>query len=540
MGTVQNRAPRPCRIVFPQGGHRRQGKGAIVNRRTFLQLLSTTAILPIFKAAEPVHAATGDGLRHRMGLNISGMSYWATEQAFSNLAYNAARWRVQIKNAPFTWDTPLPPMTDDGYPLEVPRDSVMDSFLIFTPHRKNLPVKLSVLYDGKGRMGYVGGAEIEARFPGRDDVRNLRNGDAFTARLVETDPTDPLRNIRVYERNSIPKNTFREPFLERLQGMSALRFMDWMGTNNSKVRHWDDRPKIGQFGRSDEGVPLEHMIELCNLTGIDPWFNMPHLADDTYVRSFAEQVRKNLDPALQIHVEYSNEVWNMIFEQADYAGKRGLELGFSKDGYEAQLRYYAHRTTQILRLWEEVFDHEKDRIIGVYSAQSVNDWTSKTILSWEGVQEHADVLAIAPYFGGGLGAPETATEISRWPLDRLFAELEKEIDGENKAFIQTQVGVARRYNLKLYAYEGGQHLVGYNGAENNEALTDLFIAANRDPRMGELYKRHLKSWWDAGGDLYAVFASMGEPSKWGSWGLLEIEGKSHPKWDAVQAMLQQR
>ena len=90
------------------------------------------------------------------------------------------------------------------------------------------------------------------------------------------------------------------------------------------------------------------MIELCNEVKIDPWFNMPHLADDDYVQRFAEQVRKDLDPSLNVHVEYSNEVWNTMFDQADYAGKQGLALGFSNDGYQAQLRYYAHRATQII------------------------------------------------------------------------------------------------------------------------------------------------------------------------------------------------
>lgn len=504
-----------------------------VSRRTLLQLLSSAAAAPLLGASSD-HTTADDLPPGRLGLNLSGMSYWATEQVFSNLAHNAARWRVQIEGAPFTWDTPLPPMTSEGYPKEVPKGAVLDSFLIFTEHRRNLPVELSVHYDGKGRIGYVGGAELEARAPGRDDVRNLRKSDPFTARILETDPADPIRNIRVHERGKMPESNFREPFLKRLEGMAALRFMDWMGTNNSAVRTWKDRPRVGQFGRSDLGVPLEYMIELCNLVKIDPWFNMPHLADDDYVRRFALAVKDDLDPDLKVNVEYSNEVWNMIFGQADYAGKQGLALGFSDNGYEAQLRYYAHRTSEILAIWEDVFGTQKERIVGIYAAQSVNDWTSTTILSWKSVKEHADVLAIAPYFGGGLGSPERAEEVSTWSLDRLFLELEREIATENRRAILSQAVVAGEYGVKLYAYEGGQHLVGHGGAENNEKLADLFIAANRDPRMGELYLRHLKTWWASGGDLYAVFSSMGEPSKWGSWGLLEIEGASHPKWQAIQ------
>lgn len=508
-----------------------------MKRRTLLQALSGAAMAPALNGMSFRQAVADDELPHRLGLNISGMSYWATEQAFSNLAFNASRWRVQIRDAAFTWDTPLPPMTADGYPKKIPNNAVMDSFLIFTPERKNLPVRLSVLYDGKGKIAYVGGAELETRTPGRDEIRNLRRDDALTARILETDPADPIRNIRLYERDKMSKGTFREAFLDRLHGMSALRFMDWMGTNNSEVRVWDDRPKVGQFGQSERGVPLEYMVELSNTVKVAPWFNMPHLADDDYVRRFAEQVKEKLDPQLPVHVEYSNEVWNMIFGQASYASKQGLQRGFSKDGYEAQLRYYAQRTTEILAIWEEVFGADKQRIIGVYSAQSVNDWTSTTILSWQGVREHADVLAIAPYFGGGLGAPERVQEVALWSLNRLFSELETEIETDNKGFIQSQAAIAKQYGVKLYAYEGGQHLVGHGGAENNERLTDLFISANRDRRMGDLYLRHLEIWWASGGDLYAAFSSMGAPSKWGSWGLLEKEGESMPKWQAIQDVL---
>ena len=133
-----------------------------------------------------------------------------------------------------------------------------------------------------------------------------------------------------------------------------------------------------------------------------------------------------------------------------------------------------------------------------------------------------------------------AKEVESWDLDQLFANLHQEIETETRQQIRAHRAVARSHNVALHAYEGGQHLVGHGGAEDNEKLTALFIAANRDPRMGQLYQRHLAIWHDEGGGLYALFASMGEPSKWGSWGLLEFEGDSRPKWDAVQSVLRSR
>ncbi len=94
--------------------------------------------------------------------------------------------------------------------------------------------------------------------------------------------------------------------------------------------------------------------------------------------------------------------------------------------------------------------------------------------------------------------------------------------------------------LKVLAYEGGQHLVGVGGAENNEKLMDLFIAANRAPRMKDIYLEYLRAWKDAGGDMFMIFSSTGAPSKWGSWGILEYQGQdpaTAPKDEAVMEAL---
>jgi hypothetical protein len=81
--------------------------------------------------------------------------------------------------------------------------------------------------------------------------------------------------------------------------------------------------------------------------------------------------------------------------------------------------------------------------------------------------------------------------------------------------------IADRHGLRLIAEGAGQHFVGVMGAENNDAVTRLLITANRDPRMGEIYRRYYQAWTEAGGDLICHFSSVAGSSKWGSWGLLE-------------------
>ncbi|SHI66228.1 hypothetical protein SAMN02745911_0791 [Aureimonas altamirensis DSM 21988] len=504
----------------------------MLNRRRFLfAAFASLAVPGVFEVARTARAAQrGSGL----GLNLVGLPYWTTEHPFTNLAASASRWRVQRVNAPFTWDDPLPPMTDDRYPRTIPPGTFLESFLIHTKYRSHLPSNLTVRYDGRGRIGYYGGAVLLDRGEGFDRIRINHTDAPVIARLYETDPDNPLHNLRLLEQADGGGDLFREAFLNRLEGMQALRFMDWGQTNDSPLQSWDQRPKPGMFDLADRGIPVETMVALANRTGIAPWFTIPHLADDNYAEQMAQLVREQLDPALPLYVEYSNEVWNEIFKQAAYAREEGLRLGLSSDPFEAQLKYHGQRSSEVIWTFRRVFGADAKRVKGVFAGQAENPWTVDVVLSSQQARDNADLIAIAPYFGYSYGTPDRAKDVSQWSLDRLFAELEKDLAGRTRDMMRAQSETAKRLGLPLAAYEAGQHLAGVAGQENDERLVALFIAANRDPRMGQLYRTYLDSWKAAGGGLMVLYTSMYDPGKWGSWGLLEHEGETtSPKWEAV-------
>lgn len=507
-------------------------------RREFLKLLPGLAAAPaLSRAAAAAGPASANVTAGGFGLNLATVAYWGSELPFLNLAYTASRWRLQEIDGPFKWD--LPSADAEGYPLTVPVGTYIESFFVFTPHRNTLPEHLIVSYSGEGTIEYLAGAELIDRSGGRDTLRDLKNGGPIIARLTSTSARNPIRNLTVTYGGAPEGEIFRPQFLERLTNMSVLRFMDWMETNNSPLVTWDDRPRIERFSQAEGGVALELMVALANRASIAPWFTIPHKADDDYVRRFAEYVRDNLDPALSVWVEYSNEVWNGMFEQFRYAIDEGKRLNLSGNDYEGGLRYFSQRTSEILAIWEDVFGDDRERVIGVYAAQAANAWTSEVVLSWGDASKHADVLAIAPYFGGSLGDRDNAPIVAGWSLDQLFDALTKEVDGNNRQFIEQQAEIARRFDVDLVAYEGGQHLVGYSGTPHDEVLHGFFATANRDPRMGDLYRRHIDHWRAAGGGTFAFYHSMGEYSQWGCWGLLENEDddRNAPKWRAVQGMV---
>lgn len=514
-----------------------------MKRRNLLKLVPALVASGVLPPSSVRSQALNGGSTSRaasFGMNLAPVNYWTTEHPFKNLALCASPWRLQEVNGPYRMDLPLPPATAEGYPTVVPKGTFLETFLVFTPYRAHLGHTLSVTYEGKGVIEYLAGGELVSRAPGKDIVRLLQNEAPVIARLKSTDANTPLRDVRVVEVKSDDPETsrFRTAFLNRLSSMSVLRFMDWMETNNSKISRWDERPVEARYSQAEGGVAIEIMVELCNRLGIPPWFTMPHLADDDYVRNFAQLVKTTLQPQIPVYVEYSNEVWNGLFEQAQYASREGLSLGLSANPYEAGLRFYSQRSSDVISIWEDVFAEERDRVVGVYATHGVNAWTSEVVLSWQDASKYCDVLAIAPYFGGAMGNRDNAPTVSKWNLDRLFEALAAEVDGENRDYIRRQAEISNRFGVPLIAYEGGQHLVGYSGTEHDEILHRLFAEANRDPRMGDLYRRHIAHWREAGGGTYALFNSMSRSSQWGCWGLLEYESDSDaPKWRAVEQML---
>jgi hypothetical protein len=92
-------------------------------------------------------------------------------------------------------------------------------------------------------------------------------------------------------------------------------------------------------------------IEFRGGVKVDPWFCMPHLADDDFVRQFAVLVKERLDPSLKVYVEYSNEVWNGQFKQAHHAMEQGKKLGLSEKDAQAGWAYTAVRSMEIFAIW---------------------------------------------------------------------------------------------------------------------------------------------------------------------------------------------
>ncbi|SJM94856.1 PA14 domain-containing protein [Crenothrix polyspora] len=435
--------------------------------------------------------------------------------------------------------------------------------------------------------------------PGRDVINvDKNNGGGIQLTLTQTDPNrtgNYLRNIRVVSSGvvcdddllafcltatdpacnrsacrtmevAVNNRLFHPLFLRSLVNYRAFRFMDPFSTNvvdsnQKQLVNWTDRATPSKARWADQaGIPAEIAITLSNQMKTDAWVNMPHRASDDYIRQFAKLTRQQLNPTRHVYVEYANEIWNTAFSAGSWVEQQALSLwpGGSDSPYTKRTNWYGKRTAEMCDIWKAEWKGEENRVTCVLSGQSANTWTAKAALDcslWAAgkpCQAHGiEAISMAPYFGNYLGSPTNEAEVTAWTtasdggLGKLFAELSSggQIStspaggalAQASLWMQQYADVASTRKLRLLAYEGGQHLVGVGNVINNAALTNLFIAANRDPRMGDMYSQYLKNWRTiTGGDLFINFSSMGQYGRYGSWGVLEnMTQTSTPKYDAL-------
>jgi hypothetical protein len=124
-------------------------------------------------------------------------------------------------------------------------------------------------------------------------------------------------------------------------------------------------------------------------------------------------------------------------------------------------------------------------------------------------------------------------------LNWLFPNLQTYVQTVLRPQVQENKALADKYNLPLLSYEGGQHLVEFNGFFGRPLNADLKVEANRDPRMGLLYHELTSMWWEVtGNQMFNQFSLAAPYGAFGSWGLLEsLNQTSSPKWDAILSIL---
>lgn len=540
-----------------------------------------------------------DGAKATIGIGLTGVYDWSPQQPFLDVFKTARPW---IVHKPGQWAgggvkdlAAAGALDENGWVTRLPRKLGSVGTLILAdlpPEAASLAGRYRLSFEGDGIVEVMGRATNKKY--GRNEVSfDFTPGPGFVEiRLRRNDPNsigDYVRNVTVvkedYRARFEQGEIFNPVWIDRIKRFDTLRFMDWMGTNNSQQSRWQDRPLPDAYTYATKGVPLELMIKLANQTGTNVWFNLPHRADDDYVRDFARMVRDRLAPSAKVYVEYSNEVWNWMFDQTKWAAQQAADR-WGED--EAGVQFYGMRAAQIAQIWSDVFatsNGPKPELINVISTQTGWLGLEDAILNaplWQ-IRDGAprppaayfDAYAITGYFGGILGTEDRAPMVREWlakshaaavaaakdqgltgdaaeryitahaydlASERAGRELfDGAISGDMNDTLVHLLGrvwpyharVAKEYGLDLVMYEGGTHLVGIGPVMEDSELSAFYNQFNYSPQMGELYKLLIEGWRRIGGGQFNAFADVGVPSKWGSWGTLRYLSDDNPRWQAL-------
>jgi hypothetical protein len=178
----------------------------------------------------------------------------------------------------------------------------------------------------------------------------------------------------------------------------------------------------------------------------------------------------------------------------------------------------------------------------VLPSQAGNTGVSHGILGFRDAAKHADALAVAPYMPYSIGRGKNADlgeQMKDWSVTQMLDHFEKTAFADSLVRMGKDKAVADKYGVKLIAYEGGQHMVAFvKNQELVKKISATMHACNRHPRMGEMYRRYYDEWARLGGDLFAVFSSIGQYSNHGAWGLAEYFDSKPADYPKLAATLE--
>ena len=528
--------------------------------------------------------------RH-LALGLAGVNDWSVQQPFIDLMKTARPW---VGHLPGQWggwteaDLARAGALDaNGWPTKLPPDITGITTLILT----DLPADAAgvagrylLTYQGKGSLDVSGRAQVVSTAPNRIEFDYTPGDGMVQITLTAIDAADPIRNIIVTRADRADLlaqgQIFNPDWLSRIRGVTGIRFMDWMQTNDSTLADTADRPLPTDYSYARNGVPAEIMVALANTLHADPWFTLPHLASDDLVKTYAKIAHDQLYPTLTANVEYSNEVWNWQFAQARWAEEQA-KARWGQD--KAWVQFYALRAVQIMAIWADVFKDAPQRLTRIVAVQT--GWLGletqildAPLVVAEGLPPPAksfDAYAVTGYFSAMLGADQKFVAVKDWltqsadaarksatdqglsgaDADRYFAQHRYDLadklaaqdlrngsvtddpaDSLTQLLTETlpyHASVAADHGLKLMMYEGGSHVVGYGAQTEDEALTAFFTHFNFTPEMGALYSELLAGWQSLSDQPFNAFVDVYRPGKWGSWGALRHLGDDNPRWQAL-------
>ena len=443
------------------------------------------------------------------------------------------------------WSASVPSDTD-GYPLAIPSGTTSAIQTIMSTSGITIwqDSVYVIRWDGDGNINVINWIPTGSTIRYNSQVEGLNGRIEFKVHYVQPWSTSDwmqvnlqitsslasnhIRNIRVYlktfETAYETKGQIINPYyLARISTFTgAIRMMGILNINGSTYTSWADHTTPTYYnqsgGQNGAGPALEWLCLLCNLAKKDMYFNVPAQADNNSIQQMAKVIYQNLNPNLNVYLEYSNETWNWGFDQSFFI----LNYANEYCGGDWMGAAYAHFALNMFQSWRGVFGRDSLRVKRVVATQTVSDlgWVSEPradAVGWN----NFDVWAPTYYLTGdgqwpSLCSTTAAIDTFRWQIEH---------SGSSWYTTMTIMSnFAKMMGKELYCYEGG---VGCDPAQHTSyQCPDTLFKLQTDPRMAgvntEIYDT-LASMGFNGGNELSLIGSLWEPvanGLQGFWGLM--------------------
>ena len=474
----------------------------------------------------PTQAPSPGAEAFAIGINVAGSNYYSPERTFANLAFATGAWRDPAT----AWgDVPKARLTAAGTPL-------INAVLVL-----NIPqtvwagkaTQIKCSWTGSGSVRINGDTQATATNHAVTFTWPGRKGTALPAILFYLEgvnASDPLANLDCREPGLTTNGVFDQRIVDDLKSYRVLRYLDWSTANNNPASTtWatrSDPQRLVQDGT--DGIALEHMVDLANAAGSDPWFTVPWNADEGYVRAMAKLVHDRLAPGRKAYFELSNETWNYAFPIGNVVLNEGLAKNLSPERYSNNLLRYAEKSVWFHKLLTSAFQDNPARLVRVLNLQSGNSSGVDLMMNFRDTKQWIDAISTAPYFGYDL---LRTVDVGVTDLPRLFASLET-MRAETIERAVADKASATKWGKRYLSYEGGQHIVP------PAASADVAMRMQRSPLMHDIYQRYLSDWKTKVGGTVTLYSATGAINQYGAWGIREYAGQPVSETPKRRAVLE--
>lgn len=480
-----------------------------------------------FQIAVAVDSSTCEGWAPepcgmKIGVGLEGLAYYSSTRMFKDYFKTAGEWiTYDPTNATPGWNTgdqQYIPADINGYatviPFSTPNGPRALRGIISANGYVPMGVPMRLLYDGVGTITMQGNVTVNANAPNQIDFTINDEGNIWF-HLASSQQGDPVKNIRVIaiaDAASYLTAPFRQNFLDKANSFSSIRYMDLMHTNGNGNITWANRTAPGYYSQAvapGGGMAYEYIIQLANTMNKDIWLCVPHQADNDYITQMAAMFHDQLNPGIKVYLEYSNEVWNWIFSQANWVANNGPQ----NISYP---RRYVERAQNTFRIWHQEWGPDKARVRRVLGTQNGYDWVTEEIMA------HADpddYDYISPSWYAGLdhssnGVPNLVALGAAATAEDVLENATHTFHGFYPHW-QMVYNTAKLYKKKVVNYEGGQHFTNFSVPAYIQAMYDAQV----HPGMYGLYQEMLDSLRSLKSELPMAFVLSGPwQSIYGSWG----------------------